>query len=328
MLWIHAAGAAYPSTIITNRFLEDLQGGAPMRGKFDNSHIESRRSVLPADYLRLTKNQDIRIGQMVAAATPTSLGVQAVQHAIGRSNISLEDIALILGDSTSQLQLIPTEGQRIAGGLGLRIPAYDIVGATGAFALHLQNVLHWKPARLPKIFASVSANAPTAFIDYSQGDAGAYLGDGAGAVILSASIPQGLTVREVKYRLNSKVSKMVESDLSEPIRVDGSTLEKYMHERSFACLREAFEAHTLDPKTTKVIGCEFNLANAIKGCESLGIPAENYFTTGPTTGHCIGSSIYGALAEHWDVIIKAPHTVITFAGAGPCEGYVLLEGVK
>ena len=59
-------GPFHPDNVIDNAFLEDLDIGTSQDWILERVGIETRRTVLPLDYIRETKNQDPRQGQEAA----------------------------------------------------------------------------------------------------------------------------------------------------------------------------------------------------------------------------------------------------------------------
>ena len=60
MLHILGMGYHHPETFIDNQFLESLETGTNAQWIMDKIGIETRRTVLPLDYIRETRNIDSR----------------------------------------------------------------------------------------------------------------------------------------------------------------------------------------------------------------------------------------------------------------------------
>ena len=59
-LYLHALGHFHPENEITNRFLEELDIGTSDEWILERVGIRTRRTILDLDYIRRTKNRDIR----------------------------------------------------------------------------------------------------------------------------------------------------------------------------------------------------------------------------------------------------------------------------
>jgi hypothetical protein len=64
-------GHAHPEPEIDNRFLESLEIGTDDSWILERVGIRSRRTVLPLDYIRETRNRDPRAALEVAASDAT-----------------------------------------------------------------------------------------------------------------------------------------------------------------------------------------------------------------------------------------------------------------
>jgi 3-oxoacyl-[acyl-carrier-protein] synthase-3 len=60
MLYLHGMGHFNPENIISNKFLEDLDIGTSNEWILERVGIANRRTVLPLDYIKETKNADFR----------------------------------------------------------------------------------------------------------------------------------------------------------------------------------------------------------------------------------------------------------------------------
>src|SRR5690606_212376 len=109
MLHIVGMGHAHPDTEITNELLEDLGTGTNAEWIRHHIGIETRRSVLPLDYIRETKNADPRRALEVAQRTPTDLGVAAARMALERAGLAASDIGLVIGNCCTPFETTPAE---------------------------------------------------------------------------------------------------------------------------------------------------------------------------------------------------------------------------
>jgi 3-oxoacyl-[acyl-carrier-protein] synthase-3 len=60
MLYLHSMGHFHPENIISNKFLENLDIGTTNEWIMERVGIQNRRTVLPLDYIRKTKNVNPR----------------------------------------------------------------------------------------------------------------------------------------------------------------------------------------------------------------------------------------------------------------------------
>src|SRR4051812_2539339 len=110
MLYFHGFGHFHPENEISNAFLESLDIGTNERWIVDRVGIKSRRTVLPLDYIRTTKNKDMRACQEAALYSNAETGRRAALMAIERAGISPRDVGMVVAGGCSPDTCIPAEG--------------------------------------------------------------------------------------------------------------------------------------------------------------------------------------------------------------------------
>ena len=78
-LFLHGLGHFHPENEITNRFLEELDIGTSDEWILERVGIRSRRTVLPLDYIRTTRNRDVRAAAEATLYTTAELGRRAAR---------------------------------------------------------------------------------------------------------------------------------------------------------------------------------------------------------------------------------------------------------
>ncbi|HZO13453.1 MAG TPA: hypothetical protein VFB62_09340, partial [Polyangiaceae bacterium] len=119
MLYVHGLGHFHPENEIDNRFLESLDIGTNDEWIVSRVGIHSRRTVLPLDYIRETKNRDLRAAEEAVLYTNAQSGAHAARMAIERAGISRSDIGMVVAGDCSPQTLIPSEAAAIAKELNL-----------------------------------------------------------------------------------------------------------------------------------------------------------------------------------------------------------------
>src|SRR6187402_3410134 len=107
MLYLHGVGHFHPENEIDNAFLESLDIGTNDAWIVSRVGIKCRRTVLPLDYIRATKNKDLRAAQEAALYTNAETGRRAALMAIERAGIKPEDIGLVVAGGCSPDMCIP-----------------------------------------------------------------------------------------------------------------------------------------------------------------------------------------------------------------------------
>lgn len=212
LLSILSAGSAFPSQTLSNG---DLGLTAPSRPL---PFIAEKRGVtLPLTYINETGNLPVKNALPQAIYSPSDLGVKAVESAATKAGITVESIELLIGDTSTPWEVCPSEGQRVAGKLGRKIPSYDITASTCATSAQLSTLLKWKANKIPEYTALVSASAPTQVVNFREGDERFIFGDGASAFIVSSVHQKGWKVLQAHYSVNPENQSFLKSDLFAPI---------------------------------------------------------------------------------------------------------------
>ena len=102
-LHLHGLGHFHPTNEITNRFLEELDIGTSDEWIMERVGIRSRRTTLPLDYIRATRNADTRAGLEAADVTNPQMAAHAARMAIERAGIEPSQIGMVVsGPPTSR----------------------------------------------------------------------------------------------------------------------------------------------------------------------------------------------------------------------------------
>lgn len=172
---ISGTGSYFPPSIVTAEEMD-------MRLQKPKGYVASTAGVL--------KRHECRAPESLA-----SMGVAAIKRAIEMAAISLADIDLIIDASTCRHQPIPCNAALVSKSLGdatCRIPAFDIQSTCLGFivALNVANGLF--ATGCYRNILIVCSEALLAGVNYREPESSALMGDGAGAVVLTAKPPSGV----------------------------------------------------------------------------------------------------------------------------------------
>ena len=109
MLYLHAMGHFHPENIISNKFLEDLDIGTTNDWIMERVGIQNRRTVLPLDYIRQTKNINPMESYSIRQYKNYQMGAAAARMALKRASLKPEDIGLVIGGTSSPDNISPAE---------------------------------------------------------------------------------------------------------------------------------------------------------------------------------------------------------------------------
>ena len=188
MIFFHGFGHFHPETELDNAFLESLDIGTNDKWIVDRVGIKNRRTVLPLDYIRETKNQNLRAGQEAAKYSNAQTGAAAAKMAIERAGIHPADIGMVIAGDCSPDTCIPAEAARIARELNLTVPSFDLHSACSTFGAQVHFVSQMGAAA-PEYVLLVSPENTTRVTDFSDRSSAILFGDATSAAVVSTKVP-------------------------------------------------------------------------------------------------------------------------------------------
>ncbi|NUP07261.1 MAG: ketoacyl-ACP synthase III [Polyangiaceae bacterium] len=188
MLYVHGLGHFHPENEIDNAFLESLDIGTNEAWITSRVGIKNRRTVLPLDYIKRTKNQDLRAAQEARLYTNAETGRRAALMAIERAGLQPKDIGMVIAGGCSPDNCIPAESSSIAKALGIEVPAIDFSSACSTFGAQLHFVERLG-ATMPDWVLCVVPENTTRITDFSDRSSAILFGDATAAAVVSTKNP-------------------------------------------------------------------------------------------------------------------------------------------
>ena len=320
------AGQALPSASISNDFLTALlpHGGSEnVRGSRLCANIQSRRTVLPLEYIEETKNKDVLEGRKHTLSSPTSLAVSAIDQALARAGITKDQIGMIVADCATPFQTCPSEAQRIGGALGVKIPAFDVVGGAAAFSLYLDLLASWDESKLPDYVMWVSTNTPTLHVNYSVNATAPFLfGDGAAALVVSARVPGRMAIASSHLQRLSEGGMI--STINTHISFDDSAVptRETINPQVVSAITKAHALRNSPTSKLFVIGPQLCGDEVVDCCNKVGLENIVHLSSLCEYGYSLGSSGMVELASVWDTLRPGDVVSVSHVGdklIGSCE---------
>ena len=112
MLYLHGIGHFHPENIITNEFIAELDIGSDEDWIMERVGIRERRTSLPLDYIRDTKNKDPREAASASIISRKEGGANAAKIALARADLTVQDIGLVISGSCTPDYQIPARKKR------------------------------------------------------------------------------------------------------------------------------------------------------------------------------------------------------------------------
>ena len=162
-------------------------------------HPRSGARALPLDYIRSTRNRDVRAAAEAALYTNAQLGARAAELALARAGIDRSRIGMVISGSSAPTVLCPAEAAFVAKQLGIEVPAFDLNSACTTFLAQLYHLSLMNPERVPDFVLIVQTEELTSAVDYSDRNTAVLFGDGGGGGGRLAAHP-GPGARAVRER--------------------------------------------------------------------------------------------------------------------------------
>jgi 3-oxoacyl-[acyl-carrier-protein] synthase-3 len=326
-VYILGAGTAVPETVISSAFLAELAQGAegsqmPAVLISEITGMRSRYSVLSPSYLRETGNATPWSAPSGSMLTPTDLSVKAAEQAIARAGITADKIGLVLADCATPVETIPSEAQRISKRLGIKVQSFDLLSSTAFFSLAFTTLLGWKAERVPEYVLLVSSATPTQRVNYRSGEERLYLGDGAGALVVSRVHQGPLAVKKAHYRAGHELAGAQTFDIFSAER-RAPEYRALVREVEEGLLVEARACAAVKGDALRWIGTPADITGLKALGARSGLRVDQLWTNVDTCGDTIGASPAMVLADKWDALSSGTTVVITQSGIG--SGYLVLE---
>ena len=317
-LYLHSVGHFHPENVIDNKLLEDLDIGTTNEWIVERVGIRTRRTVLPIDYIRTTRNADLRAGQEAALYTNVETGKRAGLAALERAGLKPDDIGMVIaGGCTPEMQ-IPSEACRIANALGIDAPALDINSACSSFGAQLHLLGSMNP--LPKFVLVVNPENTTRVVDYADRSAAVLWGDATTAAVVSAEVPSRLRI--VATMLGSSPSGWGQVTVPRfgHFAQNGSAVQRFAIKTTLHCLEQLLPAAKERAARTggkvKFIGHQANGLMLDSVTRRAEIAPENHFHNVLDFGNTGAAGAPSVLSGVWEKLIDGDTVALVVVGSG------------
>ncbi len=193
---VKIAGVAYslPETVVTNEDLTKI---------YDTSDewIYSRTGIKER---RLVSGEEDAI----------DLGFEAAKKAIAKSGIKAEELDLIIAASSAPPQLYPAIACHIQSRLGIEtdIPAFDLTAACSGLIYAMQVAKGFINSGIYKNVLIVATDNNSRYMDWSDRSTSILFGDGAGAMVLTASEDGLDDILSIDIKAKGSIGELIYKD--------------------------------------------------------------------------------------------------------------------
>jgi 3-oxoacyl-[acyl-carrier-protein] synthase-3 len=315
-LWLHGLGHFHPEHEITNRFLEDLDIGTSDAWILERVGIRSRRTCLPLDYIRTTRNRDLRGAAEVTRYTTADLGARAAALAIARAGIEPAQIGMVVCGSSAPDFLSPADACNVARLLDLEVPAFDVNSACTSFLAQVHLLFLMDPARLPDFVLLVAPDSLTKTVDYSDRSAAVLWGDAGAAAVVSTRVPGRARVLGTSLESRPSGGEKVVVPRTRWFAQDGRTVQAFAIRQTIACFERLRAAHARDDRPLHFVGHQANLRMLENVCQRCEIAPERHHSNVEWYGNTGAASSASVLSMNWDKWQPQDDVAVVGVGAG------------
>jgi 3-oxoacyl-[acyl-carrier-protein] synthase-3 len=324
MLYLHGMGHFHPENVIDNAFLESLDIGTDDAWILERTGIKTRRTVLPLDYIRATKNADVRAGAEAVLVDNAETGARAARLAIERARLRPDQIGLVLAGGCCADFAIPAEAARIAARLGIEAPALDLSSACSSFGAHVHFVDAMRPEALPEFVLLVSPENNTRAVDYRDRASCVLWGDGTSAAVVSARVPAKIAIDCTSIASNPAGWDKVTIPRLGHFAQDGRAVQTFAI-KTTRDLVNGIKARAVDPARLKLIAHQANLLMLQAVCRYTEIPEERCFHNVVDYGNTGAAGAPSILSMRWDEWRAGDEIALAVVGSGLTWSAMRLE---
>ncbi|MEJ7728307.1 MAG: ketoacyl-ACP synthase III [Polyangiaceae bacterium] len=325
MLYFHGFGHFHPENQLDNAFLESLDIGTNDQWIVDRVGIRNRRTVLPLDYIRQTKNQDVRAGAEAALYSNAETGRRAALMAIERAGIKPTDIGMVVAGGCSPDTCIPAEAATIAKALGLTVPAFDLHSACSTFGLHI-HFLSQMAATLPEYVLVVTPENTTRITDFADRSSAILFGDATSAAVVSTKVPSRVRASFTAFNANPEGAYDVLIPRTKHFSQNGAAVQKFAIKQMSSLLGEIQER--IGPERAPrlfYIGHQANLTMLEAVCRRSHIPADRHVFNIAEYGNQAAAGCPVVMSQNWDRFQDGDQVAMVVVGSGLSWSSVLVE---
>jgi len=325
MLYLHSMGHFNPENIITNKFLEDLDIGTNNEWILERVGIQNRRTVLPLDYIKKTKNSDTRAAFEARLYKNAQMGALAARMALKRASLKPEDIGMVIAGSSSPDNVSPAEASAIATELGIEVPCLDMNSACSTFGMQINFLSRMKPDSLPPYILLVDSETLTKCVDYTDRSVAVLFGDGSSAAIVSTMFPAHAAFMNCSFDSRPSAWEKVGITWNWNFHQEGNAVQGFAIRQTTESVKILQEAFAAEAGRFIFIGHQANLLMLKTVSERRGIKPEHHWYNVDQFGNTGCCSAPTVLSMHWDDIKDGDRIAMAIVGAGLSWTHMMLK---
>jgi 3-oxoacyl-[acyl-carrier-protein] synthase III len=315
-LYLHGVGHFHPEHEITNAFLEELDIGTNEDWIMERVGIRSRRTVLPLDYIRETRNRDTVAALEAASYTHADTGARAARMAVERAGIDMRDIGMVITGSSRPDTFSPADACNVAEALELEVPCFDINSACTSFFTAANLLTYMRPEALPPYVLMVTPESLTTTVDYADRSASVLWGDGTTAAVLSSHQPSRIELVGDALESSPAGRDKVVVPVGGHFRQDGRTVQMFAIKKTTRLLRAIQKRHTAPGRRLHFIGHQANLRMLEAVCLKCDITPDRHHSNVVDFGNTGAAGALSVVSMRWDSWQDGDDIALVGVGSG------------
>jgi 3-oxoacyl-[acyl-carrier-protein] synthase-3 len=315
MLYLHGIGHFHPEAVIDNKFLLDLNIGVDEDWILQRVGIRERRTVLDLDYIRTTRNADVRAAHEASRYSNAQTGCRAAAMALSRANLRPADIGMVIAGGSSQQYLVPAEACVVAAQLGIEAPCFDMNSACSTFAVQMWFLSNFSTTTGPDFILVVNPENNTRLTNYSDRGTAVLFGDASTAAVVSTRVPSPvLIVCNTPGSAPADWAK-IRTPHQGHITQDGHAVQAFAIRTMSALLGELRRPEDSEDGTF-FIGHQANKMMLHSVVNRLGIPESRHLFNVDRFGNCGSAGAPSVLSQNWEDRHAGEAVLMAVVGAG------------
>jgi 3-oxoacyl-[acyl-carrier-protein] synthase-3 len=316
-VYVHGIGHAHPDNEIDNRFLEELDIGTDDAWILERVGIRSRRTVLPLDYIRATRNRDPQAALEAAECGQGELGARAARLALERAGIGAGDVGLVIGgNSVPDSNSTPGVGSHVAARLGIEVPTFDVSSACTSFYAQLHLLSMMRPDALPDYVLLAIPETMTTVVDYTDRATAVLWGDAAAAAVVSLRHPAPAHVLGTTLESSPAGGSKVVIPRGGHFQQEGRAVQIFGIKRMAHCVSALREKHSREGRAFHFVGHQANLRMLENVADQCQIPPERHHTNVEWYGNTAAASSASVISMRWEKWMPGDDVAVAGVGAG------------
>jgi 3-oxoacyl-[acyl-carrier-protein] synthase III len=313
LLYLHAIGHFHPETVLNNEFLTSLDIGVDAKWIEDRVGIFERRTTLPLDYVRQTRNQHPCAAAEAAHTTATQMSVGATRMALQRAGLEASQIGMVISGGCSPEMQIPADASRIACALGIGASCFDLHSACSSFASQIHFLNQMRPEALPDFVLVVNSEAFTHTINYNDRRQAVLFGDAASAAIISSRVPAPAVITDTSFGSDPSGQHQVTIPVGGHFAQDGHAVQMFAIKTTADVVKGLQDTTEVENRRKVFIGHQANLRMLESVCKRTGMALEDHFSNVAYFGNTGAAGAPTVLSQNWDELAQ---TVVLMAVVG------------